>query len=77
MIPPRFMPEGILQLVEIRDDEKILIQQLSMSSKNRDRINKIRNDMLMINPTLNLAVSENNSIRITKDGRVPEVCNDL
>jgi P pilus assembly chaperone PapD len=77
MIPPRFMPAGILQLVRIEGDEKILIQELSMSSKNRDRINKIRNDMLMTDPTLNLAVGENNSIRITKDERVPKVCNDL
>jgi hypothetical protein len=71
------MPAGILQLVEIKGDEKILLQELSMSSKNRDRINKIRSDMLMIDPTLNLAVGENNSIRITKDERVPKVCNDL
>jgi P pilus assembly chaperone PapD len=71
------MPAGILQLVRIEGDEKILIQELSMSSKNRDRINKIRNDMLMTDPTLNLAVGENNSIRITKDERVPKVCNDL
>jgi hypothetical protein len=77
MIPPRFMPAGILQLVEIKGDEKILLQELSMSSKNRDRINKIRNDMLMIDPTRNLAVGENNSIRITKDDRVSEICNDL
>ena len=71
------MPAGILQLVEIKGDEKILLQELSMSSKNRERINKIRNDMLMTDPTLNLAVGENNSIRITKDERVPKVCNDL
>jgi hypothetical protein len=71
------MPAGILQLVEIKGDEKILLQELSMSSKNRDRINKIRNDMLMIDPTRNLAVGENNSIRITKDDRVSEICNDL
>ena len=77
MIPPRFMPEGVLQLVEYSGDEKILIHELPMSSKNRDRINKMRNDMLMSNPTRNLAVGENNSIRITKDGRVPEIRNDL
>jgi P pilus assembly chaperone PapD len=71
------MPAGILQLVEIKGDEKILLQELSMSSKNRERINKIRNDMLMIDPTRNLAVGENNSIRITKDDRVSEICNDL
>ena len=77
MIPPRFMPEGVLQLIEFREDEKVLIHELPMSAKNRDRMNKMRNDMLMSNPTRTLAVGENNSIRITKDGRVSEVCNDL
>jgi hypothetical protein len=77
VIPPRFMPEGVLQLVEYEGDEKVLIHELPMSSKNRDRINKMRNDMLMTDPTRNLAVGENNSIRTTKDGRVPQVHNDL
>ena len=66
MIPPRFIPAGILQLVQIDGDEKTLIIELPMSSKNRDRLNKTRNDMLMVNPTLNLAIGENNSIRITR-----------
>ena len=70
MIPPRFVPKGILQLIEIEGDEKILLYELPMSSKNRDRINQMRTDMLMIDPTRTLAVGENNSIRITKDGRV-------
>lgn len=77
MIPPRFVPAGILQLIEIQGDEKILLQELPMSSKNRDKINKIRNDMLMVDPTRNLAVGENNSIRITKNDRVSKVCDDL
>lgn len=77
MIPPRFVPEGILQLIEIQGDEKILLHQLSMSSKNRDRINQIRTELLMINPKRNLAVGENNSIRYTKDARVPEVHHDV
>lgn len=66
MIPPRWVPEGVLQLIEIQGDEKTLIIELPMSSKNRDKINKIRNDMLMVDPTRNLAVGENNSIRITR-----------
>lgn len=70
MIPPRFVPEGVLQLIEINGDEKTLIQELPMSSKNRDRINQMRTDMLMIDPTRNLTVGENNSIRYTKDVRV-------
>ena len=77
MIPPRFVPAGILQLIEIQGDEKILLQELPMSSKNRDKINKIRNDMLMVDPTRNLAVGENNYIRITKNDRVSKVCDDL
>ena len=70
MIPPRFVPEGVLQLVEIDGDEKTLLYELPMSSKNRDRINQMRTDMLMIDPKRNLAVGENNSIRYTKDDRV-------
>ena len=61
MIPPRFIPPGVLQLYEIEGDEKTLIQELPTSSRNRDRINQMRNDMLMVNPTRNLVVSENNS----------------
>jgi hypothetical protein len=63
MIPPRFIPPGILQLFKIEGDEKTLVQELPMSSKNRDRINRIRNDMLMVDSTLNLVVSENNAFR--------------
>lgn len=61
MIPPRFVPPGILQLYEVLGDEKILIQELPTSSKNRDRINKMRNDILMVNPTKTLIISENNA----------------
>jgi hypothetical protein len=63
MIPPRFVPPGILQLYEVVGDEKTLVEELPMSSKNRDRINKIRNDILMVNPTKTLVVSENNAWR--------------
>jgi hypothetical protein len=63
MIPPRFTPPGLLQLYEVVGDEKILIEELPTSSKNRDRINKMRNDILMVNPTKNLVVSENNAWR--------------
>ena len=63
MIPPRFVPPGILQLYEIAGDEKTLIIELPTSSKNRDRINKMRNDMLMVDPTKTLVTSENNAWR--------------
>lgn len=63
MIPPRFVPPGILQLYEVDGDEKTLVIELPTSSKNRDRINKMRNDILMVNPTKTLIISENNAIR--------------
>jgi len=62
MIPPRFTPPGVLQLYEIFDQQKVLLEELPTSSKNRQRINQMRNDMLMINPTRNLVVSENNAL---------------
>ena len=64
MIPPRFTPPGILQLYQVdKDGAKKLLQELPTSSKNRDRINRIRMDMLMIDSTLNLVVSENNALK--------------
>lgn len=71
MIPPRFIPPGVLQLYEVVGDDKILIQELPTSSRNRERINQMRNDMLMIDPTRNLQLSENNAIR------KPQICNNL
>jgi hypothetical protein len=63
MIPPRFIPPGVLQLYEVVGDEKTLIVELNTSSKNRDRINRMRNDMLMVDPTKTLVISENNAYR--------------
>jgi hypothetical protein len=63
VIPPRFTPPGILQLFKVVEGEKILLTELPTSSKNRDRINRMRNDMLMVDSTLNLVVSENNAFR--------------
>jgi hypothetical protein len=63
MIPPHFTPPGILQLFEIVDGERTLVVELSSSSKNRHRINQMRNDLLMIDPTKNLVLSENNALR--------------
>ena len=66
MIPPRFIPPGILQLYQVeKDGTKELLQELPTSSKNRDRINRIRNDMLMVDSTLQLFISENNSVKFT------------
>jgi hypothetical protein len=55
------VPPGILQLYEVVGDEKTLVIELPTSSKNRDRINKMRNDILMVSPTKNLVVTENNA----------------
>ncbi len=63
MIPPRFTPPGILQLYEVVDGERTLIQELPTSSKNRHRINQIRNDLLMVNPSNTYILSENNALR--------------
>ena len=63
MIPPRFMPPGILQLYEVVDGERTLIQELPTSSRNRHRINQMRNDLLMVNPTNVYVLSENNALR--------------
>ncbi len=63
MIPPHFVPPGILQLFEVIDNEKILLQEFPTSSRNRMRINQMRQDMLMVNPTRNLVISENNVFR--------------
>jgi hypothetical protein len=63
MIPPRFVPPGILQLYEVVDGERTLIQELPTSSKNRHRINQMRSDLLMVNPTKVYVLSENNAIR--------------
>ena len=63
MIPPRFTPPGILQLYEVDGDNKTLLQEFPMSSKNRDRINRMRLDLLMIYPTKTYTISENNAYR--------------
>jgi hypothetical protein len=65
MIPPRFVPPGILQLYEVVGDEKTLVIELPTSSKNRDRINRMRNDILMVNPTKTLVLTENNCVKFT------------
>ena len=63
MIPPRFTPPGILQLYEVVDGVRVLIQELPASSKNRDRINQMRNELLMLYPTNIYVLSENNALR--------------
>jgi len=66
MIPNRQFPAGVLQLIETIGEEKILIEELPTSSKNRDRINQLRNQMLMLSPKRVITVSENNAIKHTR-----------
>jgi hypothetical protein len=63
MIPPRFVPPGILQLYEVVDGVRVLVQELPTSSRNRDRINQMRNELLMLYPTNIYVLSENNALR--------------
>lgn len=62
MQPSRNFPEGNLKLVEMKDRETVAIHaELPSTSKNRIRIHNMRNDMLMLNPKLDLRVVENNA----------------
>jgi hypothetical protein len=61
MIPPRSFPEGVLKLIRSNPDgTQTVLEELRTSSKNRDKINKVRNDLLMVNSTLKLTITENN-----------------
>jgi hypothetical protein len=62
MIPPRSFPPGVLKLIQRNGDgTHTILQEFETSSKNRDRIHKIRNDLLIVSPTLDLVVTENNA----------------
>lgn len=62
MIPPRSFPPGNLKLVEVEGNTITKIHaELSNSNVNRHRIQNMRNDLLMINPKLNLQIRENNA----------------
>ena len=59
--PPRNFPPGVLQLFEVNENkEKTLVQELPTSSGNRERINSMRHDLLLINPGKTYVLSENN-----------------
>lgn len=62
MIPNRQFPKGTLQLIEIIEDKKVLLEELPTSTKNRDKMNNLRNQLLMVNPKRNIVVSENNAL---------------
>lgn len=62
MIPPRNFPPGVLKLIEYKGSEAVsTIAELPTSAKNRLKIQAMRNDMLMVNPKLNLQIRENNA----------------
>lgn len=62
MIPPRNFPPGVLKLVEMNGKSILKVHaELSSSNSNRQRIQNMRNDMLMIHPNLNLQIQENNA----------------
>jgi hypothetical protein len=64
MIPPRIFPPGVLQLFEVSASvEKVLLQELPTSSRNRERMQNIRHDLLLVHPTRNLVVTENNAFK--------------
>ena len=60
MIPPKSFPPGTLTLAEM-DGKKIVAihAKLTTSTRNRLRVQSMRNDLLMINPKLNLQILEN------------------
>ncbi len=62
MIPPRNFPPGVLKLVEMDGKRIVKVHaELSSSNSNRQRIQNMRNDLLMVHPTLNLQIQENNA----------------
>jgi len=65
MIPNRTFPTGTLQLFEIIEGQKFLLEELPSTSKNRDKINQMRNQMLMLDSKRNIQLSENNAIKFT------------
>jgi hypothetical protein len=40
---------------------KTILEELPTTSKNRQRLHTMRNDILMVHPTKNIVISENNA----------------
>lgn len=63
MIPPRNFPEGNLKLVEMDGRTQVKVHaEFPSTSRYREKIQNMRNDLLMINPKLDLRIIENNAI---------------
>lgn len=62
MIPPRNFPPGTLKLVEYRDGKPFKTHaELPSSTRNRTRIQQMRNDLLMVDSKMDLQIRENNA----------------
>jgi hypothetical protein len=62
MIPPRNFPPGILELVELEGKEIVKVHaELPSTSRYREKIQNMRNDLLMVNPKLDLQIRENSA----------------
>lgn len=62
MIPPRSFPPGTLKLVEYKDGEQPKVHaELPTSTRNRMRIQQMRNDLLMVDSKMDLQIRENNA----------------
>lgn len=62
MIPPRSFPPGILKLVEFEGNKQVrIVAEYPTTQKNRSKLQQMRNDMLMVDPKLNLQICENNA----------------
>ena len=62
MIPPRNFPPGLLQLVELNGKEIVKVHvEFPSTSRYREKIQNMRNDLLMMNPKLDLQIRENNA----------------
>lgn len=62
MIPPRNFPPGVLKLVEMEDRDIVKVHaEFPSTSRYREKIQNLRNDMLMVNPKLDLQIRENNA----------------
>lgn len=61
MIPPRSFPSGTLKLEELENNQVVKVHaEMKNTMNNRDRLQKMRNDLLMVDPKLNLQIRENN-----------------
>lgn len=62
MMPPRNFPPGVLKLAEFEGTNLVrTVTEMPTTTRNRLRIQQMRNDMLMVNPKLNLQIIENNA----------------